>query len=75
MCEKDERINTLESELEKSHKREAELFKTLAEAYKFGAEQRNYESQTFWRPWQVALVPIVIALIGGLGSIAIALMQ
>lgn len=70
MCEKDKKIAELEQKLatviEESHEREAKLFETLASG-------RNHESQTFWRPWQVALIPIVIAILGGLASIAIAL--
>ncbi len=72
MCKKEDRIKELEHELERvkeeSHEREARLFEMIASG-------RNHMSQTFWRPWQVALVPIVIALMGGLGSIAIALSQ
>lgn len=73
MCKKDDRINELETELEKSHKREADLFNTLAEGYKFKAEIKNYESQVQWRPWQVALIPVLIAISSGLVSIAIVL--
>ena len=53
MCEKQERINELERELQESHQREADLFKTLAEA-------KNHESQTIWRPVQVMAVGIMI---------------
>lgn len=67
MCEKQDKIDKLEKELAtlkgEMYEREAKLFKDLAEG-------RNFESQTLWRPWQVALIPIVISLIALVAAIA-----
>jgi hypothetical protein len=68
MCEKEKRIIELEKELAESHQREADLFKTIAEG-------KNFESQIRWRPWQIALVPVIIAVVGGTASIMIALVK
>lgn len=71
MCEKQDRINELEKELQEqqdshrqkvaelwdSHsKREADLFKTLAEG-------RNFESQCKWRPWQIVAIPMLLGIV------------
>ncbi|MEO9497557.1 MAG: hypothetical protein ABJG42_24000 [Vibrio splendidus] len=55
MCEKQDRIHELENELVESHQREADLFRTLAEA-------KNHESQIKWRPAQVIAVGVIIPL-------------
>ena len=63
MCEKQKRIEELELE-------NANLYRTLSEAYKFNAEERklnseqlHLDSQTLWRPWQVALIPILLGVL------------
>ena len=72
MCEKEDRIKSLEKELEQmkeSHyEREAKLFETLASG-------RNHASQEFWRPWQVVMIPVAITLVSGLITVAIALLK
>ena len=63
MCKKQDKIDSLEEELRLSHKREADLFKTLSEARKFNAEEKNFSNQIAWRPVQVAMIPILLGLI------------
>jgi hypothetical protein len=63
MCKRDEAIRKLEQELEQSRQREADLFKTIAEG-------NNFQSQVIWRPWQVAMIPIVISLVALIVAIA-----
>ncbi|GEK15421.1 hypothetical protein [Aliivibrio fischeri] len=70
MCEKQKRIEELELE-------NANLYRTLSEAYKFNAEERklnseqlHLDSQTLWRPWQVALIPILLGVLALVAAIA-----
>ena len=70
MCEKQKRIEELEIE-------NVNLYRTLSEAYKFNAEerkinveQRNIDSQLIWRPWQVALIPILLGVLALVAAIA-----
>lgn len=69
MCEKQKRIDELELALHESHTREANLFKTLAEARKFQSEQANLNSQIVWRPLQVALIPILLGILAIVAAI------
>ncbi|MFM2664775.1 hypothetical protein AAFX24_07930 [Vibrio mediterranei] len=72
MCSKDDRIKELELELKQAKEdhfeREARLFETLASG-------RNHESQEYWRPWQVVMIPVAITLVSGLITVAIALFK
>jgi len=70
MCEKQKRIEELEIE-------NANLYRTLSEAYKLNAEerklkaeQRNIDSQIVWRPWQIVLIPTFISILALIAAIA-----
>lgn len=70
MCEKQRRIEELEIE-------NANLYRTLSEAYmlnaeerKLKAEQRNIDSQIVWRPWQIVLIPTFISILALIAAIA-----
>ncbi|MCR9656853.1 hypothetical protein ACNO5M_03535 [Vibrio owensii] len=70
MCEKQKRIEELEIE-------NADLYRTLSEAYKlnaeerkFYAEQRNIDSQIIWRPWKIVLIPILLGVLALVAAIA-----
>ncbi|MFA0011998.1 hypothetical protein AB4391_01430 [Vibrio lentus] len=68
MCEKQKRIDELESELAQSHQREAELFKTIAEG-------KNHESQVKWRPWQMMVVGMITPTLLSLAALITSLIK
>ena len=48
----------------------AEERKLNAEERKLNVEQRNIDSQLIWRPWQVALIPILLGVLALVAAIA-----
>ncbi|EGU41201.1 hypothetical protein VII00023_06212 [Vibrio ichthyoenteri ATCC 700023] len=63
MCEKQKRIEELELEI-------SQIRRNYAEAAKFNAEERHLDSQIVWRPWQVALIPILLGILALVAAIA-----
>ncbi|WP_041395281.1 hypothetical protein [Photobacterium profundum] len=57
MCKQQERIDELELEISQIHK-------NYAEALKFKSEHEYNEIRIKWHPWQIALVPIGLGLLG-----------
>ncbi|MFM2666622.1 hypothetical protein AAFX24_17460 [Vibrio mediterranei] len=77
MCEKQKRIEELEIEnanlyrtLSEAYKLNAEERKFAAEQLKLSAEQRNMDSQMMWRPWQIVLIPILLGVLALIAAIA-----
>lgn len=70
MCEKQKRIDELEQEISEIRrnysevrKNDAEREKLLAETAKLHAEQLNNISLSYWRPWQVVMIPLLLGVI------------
>ncbi|KAB5597948.1 hypothetical protein [Vibrio parahaemolyticus] len=70
MCEKQKRIEELEIENANLYRTLSEAYKLNAEERKFHAEQRNFDSQIIWRPWQIALIPILLGVLALVAAIA-----
>lgn len=70
MCEKQKRIEELEIENAKLYRTLSDAYKLNAEERKFHAEQRNLDSQIIWRPWQIALIPILLGVLALVAAIA-----
>lgn len=70
MCEKQKRIEELELENANIYRTLSEAYKLNAEERKFYTEQRNLDSQILWRPWQVALIPALLGVLALVAAIA-----
>ncbi len=70
MCEKQKRIEELEIENANLYRTLSDAYKLNAEERKFHAEQRNFDSQIIWRPWQIALIPILLGVLALVAALA-----
>lgn len=75
MCEKQKRIEELERELHDIKLHEVEMFRNMREAYKFEAEQNNFDSMTRWRPWQIMAVGVLTPTVLSLAALVTALIK
>ncbi len=70
MCEKQKRIEELEIENANLYRTLSEAYKLNAEELKFHAEQRNFDSQIIWRPWKIELIPILLGVLALVAALA-----
>ncbi len=73
MCDKQSRIDELQAEIYESRMRQSRMMRAFySHIEKEVAESESVKSQTLWHPCQVVLIPVVIAIIGGVVSIVVA---